>query len=240
MTATLSLRWRPQRLPIFDGVVARFEASLMSFSEAEALKPEFWDAGEDARLREDERFRPTLWRRWTLAHRALINDALFARMQTAPDEGLLVADAVAPSGQTHVFCAGDPRFVLSNGIIRLAGQRDLTSAEGREKITRRLREARPARFRGRTIAGFDQAPGRLDELAGLLRLPGGGSGRAAPGGRAAGGGCRRSSRSWPSPPGRKPGKCWRPTSATVAGASAWPAWWTNELPRWRGLAPSST
>ena len=146
MTATLSLRWRPQRLPVFDGVVARFEASLLSFTEAEALKPEFWDAGEDARLREDERFRPTPWRRWTLANRELINDALLARMKAAPDERLAVADAVTPSGRAQVFCPGDPRFVLSNGIIRLAGQRDLTSSEGRERITQRLREARQRVF----------------------------------------------------------------------------------------------
>jgi hypothetical protein len=146
MTATLSLRWRPQRLPDFDGVVARFEPSLLSFTEAEALKHEFWDAGEDARLREDERFRPTLWKRWTLANRELINDALFARMKAAPDVRLAVADAVGASSPTHVFCPGDSRFVLSNGIISLAGQRDLTSAEGRERITLRLREARQRVF----------------------------------------------------------------------------------------------
>jgi len=146
MTSTLSLRWRSQRVPVFDGVVARFEASLLSFTEAEALKVEFWDAGEDARLREDERFRPTSWRRWTLVNRELINDGLFARMQAAPDERLALADAVASSAPAHVFCPGDPRFVLSNGIIRLAGQRDLTSAGGRERITQRLCEARQRVF----------------------------------------------------------------------------------------------
>jgi hypothetical protein len=146
MTRTLSPRWRPQRLPVFDGVVARFEASPLSFTEAEALKAEFWDAGEDARLREDERFSPTPWRRWALANRELINDALFARMQAAPDEALPLSAAVAPSGQAQVFCPGDPRFVLTNGIIRLAAQRDLTSPEGRERITQRLREARQRVF----------------------------------------------------------------------------------------------
>jgi hypothetical protein len=142
MTQTLSLRWQPGQLGDFDSVVARFEHSPLSFTEAEALKQNFWDAGEDALLREDERFCPTPWRRWTLANRELINDALFARMQAAPTEGLRVAEAVAPSGRAQVFCPGDPRFVLSNGIIRLAGQRDLTSAEGRQRITQRLREAR--------------------------------------------------------------------------------------------------
>ncbi|HEY7307837.1 MAG TPA: hypothetical protein VH643_00620 [Gemmataceae bacterium] len=146
MTRTLSLRWEPQSLSVFDGVVARFEASRLSFTEAEALKPEFWDAGEEARLREDERFCPTPWRRWTLANRELINEALFARMQAAPEKGLPLADAVVPSGLAQVFCPGDPRFILSNGIIRLAGQRDLTSAEGRERITQRLREARQRVF----------------------------------------------------------------------------------------------
>jgi hypothetical protein len=57
-----------------------------------------------------------------------------------------VSVAVAPSGQAQVFCPGDPRFILSNGIIRLAGQRDLTSAEGRGRITQRLREARQRIF----------------------------------------------------------------------------------------------
>jgi hypothetical protein len=146
MTHTLSLRWQPGRLDDFDSVVARFEPSLLSFTEVEALKPSFWDAGEDARLREDRRFCPTPWRRWTLANRELINDALFARMQAAPAEGLPVAGAVAPSGRAQVFCPGDPRFVLSNGIIRLAGHRDLTSAAGRERINQRLREARQHLF----------------------------------------------------------------------------------------------
>lgn len=149
MTRTLSLRWTPQRLPVFDRVVARFEGSPLSFTEAEALKPEFWDAGEDARLREDERFCLTPWRRWTLVNRELVNDALFARMQATPDEGLPVADAVPPSSRAQVFCPGDSRFILSNGVIRLAGRRDLTSAEGRDRITQRLREARQRVFEAR-------------------------------------------------------------------------------------------
>ena len=143
MSQTLSLRWQPQRLSDFDKVAARFEDAPLSFTEAEALKPEFWDAGEDARLREDERFRPTPWKRWTLANRELINDALFARMKAAPDERLAVAGrcCLLRQGPTHVFCPGYPRFVLSDGIIRLAGQRDLTSTEGRARISQRLRDA---------------------------------------------------------------------------------------------------
>jgi hypothetical protein len=146
MTRTLTLRWLPQRLPEFDGVAARFEPSPLSFTESEALKAGFWDAGEDARLREDERFSQTPWRRWALVGRAIINDSLFARMQAAPDEGVAVTDAVAPSGGARVFCPGDPRFVLRDGIIRLAGQRDLTSTAGRERVIQRLREARQRIF----------------------------------------------------------------------------------------------
>jgi hypothetical protein len=142
MTGTLTLRWQPQRLPDFDGVAARFESSPLSFTESEALKAGFWDAGEDARLREDERFAPTPWRRWVLANRELVNNALFARMQAAPDQGVAVTDAVAQPGGTRIFCPGDPRFVLRDGVIRLAGQRDLASAAGREKVVERLREAR--------------------------------------------------------------------------------------------------
>src|SRR5262245_50461788 len=142
MTGTLTLHWLPQRLPDFDGVAARFESSPLSFTESEALKAGFWDAGEDARLREDERFAPTPWRRWAPANRELVNDTLFARMQAAPDQGVAVTDAVAPPGGNRIFCPGDPRFVLRDGIIRLAGQRDLASAAGREKVVERLREAR--------------------------------------------------------------------------------------------------
>jgi hypothetical protein len=41
---------------------------------------------------------------------------------------------------------------LSNGVIRLAAQRDLTSAEGRERITQRLRKARQQLFEAEPAA----------------------------------------------------------------------------------------
>jgi hypothetical protein len=150
MTGTLSLRWQPRHLSEFDPVAARFEAADLSFSESEALKATFWDAGEDARLREDERFCPTPWGRWVLRDREVINDRLHAQMRGAPEQAVSLQEALAalraPGGPPVVFCPGDRRFMLADGVVRLAGQRDLVSAEGRERIGQRLREARQRLF----------------------------------------------------------------------------------------------
>src|SRR5262245_1320904 len=116
MTGTLTLGWQPQRVQEFDQVVTRFESSLLSFSEAEALKAAFWDFGEDARLREDERFCRTPWGRWTLADRNLINDRLFAQLQSTPDERVPLAEVLprlkSASGGPPVFCPWDHRFIV--------------------------------------------------------------------------------------------------------------------------------
>ena len=51
----------------FDALVTRLAASPTTFSERELLEPSHWSLGEDARLREDLRFRETPWGRWMLA-----------------------------------------------------------------------------------------------------------------------------------------------------------------------------
>jgi hypothetical protein len=150
MTGTLSLRWHPRHLSEFDPVAARFEATVLSFSESEALKAIFWDAGEDARLREDERFCPTAWGRWILRGREVINDRLHAQMRGSPEEAVSLQEALAAlrtsGGPPVVFCPGDRRFLLADGVLRLAGIRPIDSTEGRALIAQRMQEARERLF----------------------------------------------------------------------------------------------
>lgn len=94
-----------------------------SFTEAEALA-ELWAHGEDAWLREDDRFRPSPWGRWIASERYLINDLLVrALRQDSVSELVLseqlqsLADVV---GRKTAFCPGDPRLRLDGDRVRLA------------------------------------------------------------------------------------------------------------------------
>lgn len=108
----------------FDGLVTRFAASPTTLSERELLEPSHWSLGEDARLREDLRFRETPWGRWMLAEDFVVNDAVYRwlhaerRSSVALDAALKRAAEVF--GRRCVFCADDPRFVLRRDEIHLA------------------------------------------------------------------------------------------------------------------------
>jgi hypothetical protein len=134
-----------QRVHSLDAVAARLASAGVSEPEAELLC-DVWARGEDARLRDDPRFRPTPWGRWVAAGRELVNDRVYARLSAASDSALPLAAALTecPAG---VFCAADPRLRVAGGVIRLRGageasaERDLDSPGGRASIRTRLRSA---------------------------------------------------------------------------------------------------
>lgn len=62
--------------PSFGVVLARLIDSSVTLKESDLLRPSHWELGQDARLREDLRFRQTPWGRWMRAEDLLGNDAL--------------------------------------------------------------------------------------------------------------------------------------------------------------------
>ncbi|MBC5785972.1 hypothetical protein H8N03_23745 [Ramlibacter sp. USB13] len=108
----------------FDALVARLAASPTTLSERELLEPSHWSLGEDARLREDLRFRETPWGRWMLAEDFVANDVVY-RWLHAERRGSVALDAALKRagevfGRRCVFCANDPRFVLRHDEVHLA------------------------------------------------------------------------------------------------------------------------
>ena len=108
----------------FDALVTRLAESPTTFSERELLEPSHWSLGEDARLREDLRFRETPWGRWMLAEDLVVNDAVY-RWLHAERRGSVALDAALKRagevfGRRCVFCADDPRFVLRHNQVHLA------------------------------------------------------------------------------------------------------------------------
>lgn len=108
----------------FDALVTRLAESPTTFSERELLEPSHWSLGEDARLREDPRFRETPWGRWMLAEDLVVNDAVY-RWLHAERRGSVALDAELKRagevfGRRCVFCVDDPRFVLRRGEVHLA------------------------------------------------------------------------------------------------------------------------
>lgn len=73
---------------VFDRVEKRLSSSLVSLREAELLQHTHWDQGEDARLREDIRFRQTPWGRWMPSAFCLANDAVYQKLLAQPGENL--------------------------------------------------------------------------------------------------------------------------------------------------------
>lgn len=108
----------------FDALVTRLADSPTTFSERELLEPSHWSLGEDARLREDLRFRESPWGRWMLAENLVANDAVYRwlheerRGSVALDAALRRASEVF--GRRCVFCTDDRRFVLRGDEIHLA------------------------------------------------------------------------------------------------------------------------
>lgn len=120
MTIAATQTWR---VATFDKVVEQFSTSLVSFTEDEALKSSHWDLGEDARLREDARFRPTPWGRWILASHLLANDLLVRQLRQSNRAEISLSEALEnlqkANGCLFMFCTEDPRFVTEHGMVRL-------------------------------------------------------------------------------------------------------------------------
>lgn len=108
----------------FDALITRLAQSPTTFSERELLEPSHWSLGEDARLREDLRFRETPWGRWMLSEDFLVNDAVYRWLHAERRSTVVLDDALKRAGERMgrrcVFCAGDPRFVLRRDVIALA------------------------------------------------------------------------------------------------------------------------
>jgi hypothetical protein len=116
-----------QPIAALDAVVEAFEKARFTFDEAAALG-EAWRAGEDIRLREDPRF----WelerlRHFHLSHQRLANDLLATRLWQGVWDGRDVARELAAldaanTGQFHVFCQHDPRFLEKDGQLFLVAR----------------------------------------------------------------------------------------------------------------------
>jgi len=121
MTTMTAHTWH---VPSFDGLIEELEQRATSFTEEDALKSSHWNQGEDARLREDARFRLTPWGRWVLASHLLANDALYRKLQEGRHAIFplvkLLKESAQEVGCPVVFCSGDKRFVLTGDNVRLA------------------------------------------------------------------------------------------------------------------------
>jgi hypothetical protein len=108
----------------FDSLLARLGESSTTLTERDLLLSTHWDLGEDARLREDFRFRQTKWGRWMRSEDFLANDFVYRSLQTAKRSSVPVGGALSEAaqilGRRCVFCADDPRFVLRSEEIQLA------------------------------------------------------------------------------------------------------------------------
>lgn len=108
----------------FDALVARLVESVTTLSERDLLQPTHWSLGEDARLREDVRFRETPWGRWMLAEDVVANDAIYRWLYAARRSSMALQAALTRAaelfGRRSVFCVADPRFVLRHDEVRLA------------------------------------------------------------------------------------------------------------------------
>ncbi|NNC01345.1 hypothetical protein HJC10_00515 [Corallococcus exiguus] len=108
----------------FDALVTRLAESPTTFSERELLEPSHWSLGEDARLREDLRFRETPWGRWMLAENLVVNDAIYRWLHAERRSSVALDAALKRAGEVFgrrcVFCADDPRFVLRHDEVHLA------------------------------------------------------------------------------------------------------------------------
>ncbi|MCK5685807.1 hypothetical protein KAJ27_16860, partial [bacterium] len=121
----------PHIISAFDPVVKRFSKTSTSFSEKEALKENFWDIGEDARLREDFRFRQTPGGHWIISESLLANDELRKLFTQKHRSTLVFEDAMAELGSVGsrkwIFCPADKRFVFEGDNLRLSEQ-ELTNS----------------------------------------------------------------------------------------------------------------
>lgn len=139
---------REQR--ILDGSLEGFAAGDLSLAEDSVLSDGPWAMGQDVRLRDDIRVRPTPWGRWIAADAFLANDAVHAQLRREARTSVAVVEVLAALtqmlGRRCVLCPADPRLVCSEDQVRLAarerigrrGRRDIISSEGHRQIAEEL------------------------------------------------------------------------------------------------------
>ncbi|MEO7328108.1 MAG: hypothetical protein ABI193_05995, partial [Minicystis sp.] len=131
MTAALPERagWAGERR-LLDALVARTREARLSLDEESALRDTCWAMGQDVRLREDLRFRPTPWQRWILAEAFLANDAVYDELVRERRPALdLIGTLAALDKVLHrrcMLCTADPRLVIDGDRVRLSA-RELTT-----------------------------------------------------------------------------------------------------------------
>ncbi|MCB9759433.1 MAG: hypothetical protein H6739_06305 [Alphaproteobacteria bacterium] len=108
----------------FDDVLARLGSSQTSIEEADLLHPTHWSLGQDARLREDIRFRRTPWGRWIRSIDTLANDAVHRQLLSEERDSTDLPGALQSLeqrlGQRCVLCPADPRLQVVGTEVRLS------------------------------------------------------------------------------------------------------------------------
>ena len=108
----------------FDAVAKRLAESPTTLSERDLLQSTHWALAEDARLREDLRFRETPWGRWMLAEDFVANEAIHRWLHAARRSSMPLQSALARAadvfGRRCVFCPDDARFVLRSDELKLS------------------------------------------------------------------------------------------------------------------------
>ena len=72
----------------FDTIFEALSKSRFSADETELLRDSHWNLGQDARLREDVRFRQTKWGRWVSLRSWVANDAAVDRLRNGDSSSL--------------------------------------------------------------------------------------------------------------------------------------------------------
>jgi len=108
----------------FLPVREHLEAAVLSAPEAELLRPSHWTLGEDARLREDARFRATPWGRWIRSSDFLANEAVYRTLLDQSGASSDITDLLRPLeaqvGIRCVLCPADPRLQVVGSEVRLS------------------------------------------------------------------------------------------------------------------------
>lgn len=100
-----------------------------------------WERGEDARLRLDLAWRQTPWGQWVPSNAWLANDALMELGWETGEEHPLAEVLESFERQLGIpcaFCAADSRFVLKDGVVRIAAR--MTRKRGIQGVRERLTE----------------------------------------------------------------------------------------------------
>ena len=119
----------PTRRTSFDSIFESLSKSRFSGDEAELLRESHWSLGQDARLREDARFRQTRWGRWVSVKSWVANDAAVDRLRHSNSSSLeteiYLAELDKLLKRRCALCTADPRLVFDDGKVRLSA-RELT------------------------------------------------------------------------------------------------------------------